>query len=54
MPPLGVPVTAPPSYASFEQGPGVLQIRGIEPLGEPAIDRREQVGRLGPLALIHP
>jgi hypothetical protein len=27
----------------IEQRPGLLQIRGVEPFGEPAVDRREKV-----------
>src|SRR6516162_3915637 len=38
----------------LEQGLGVLQIGGIEALGEPAIDGREQFMRLGPPALFAP
>ncbi len=34
-----------------EQHPCVLQISGVEPLGEPAVDRGEQVAGLGGLAL---
>src|SRR4051812_16551364 len=32
----------------------VLQIGGVEPLGEPAIDRRQQVARLPPPSLLAP
>ena len=37
-----------------EQCLGVFQIGGIETLGEPAVDRREQVVGLGALALLGP
>jgi hypothetical protein len=39
---------------SIEQRPGLLQIRGVEPFGEPAIDRRQQRMGLSPLALLLP
>ncbi len=34
-----------------EQGLGLLQIGGIEPLGEPAVDRGEEFAGLGRLVL---
>jgi hypothetical protein len=37
-----------------EERLGVLQIGGVEALGEPAVDRREQVVGLGAFALIAP
>ena len=37
-----------------EQGLGVLQIGGVEAFREPAVDRGEQVARLGGLALVVP
>jgi hypothetical protein len=35
----------------FEQRPRLFEIGGIEALGEPAVDRSEQIARLGPPAL---
>ena len=43
--------TAAPSAQLVEQRLGVLQISGVEALGEPAVDWREQVARLLPLEL---
>jgi hypothetical protein len=37
-----------------EQRPGISEIGGVEALGEPAVDRREQVVRLGAPALLGP
>jgi hypothetical protein len=37
-----------------EQRLSVLQISGVEALGEPAVDRREQVKGLGAPALLRP
>ena len=37
-----------------EQRLGILQIGGVEALGEPAVDRRQQLARLGGLALVAP
>ena len=36
----------------FEQRFGILQIGGVEPLGEPAVDRGEQLTALGGHALV--
>src|ERR671918_1919043 len=38
----------------LEQRLGVLQVGGVEALGEPAVDRREQVVGLGAPALVAP
>jgi hypothetical protein len=38
----------------IEQRLGTLQIRGIEALGEPAVNGREQLARLGPPASFTP
>src|SRR4029453_12801722 len=38
----------------LEQSPGLLQIRGVEPFGEPAVDGRQQRPRFGLLALLLP
>jgi hypothetical protein len=38
----------------IEQGLSLLQIERVEALGEPAVDRREQIAGLIPLALITP
>ena len=35
----------------LQQGLGLLEVGGVKPLGEPAIDRREQLVGLGALAL---
>src|SRR3989442_15167612 len=37
-----------------EQRLGLLEVRGVKALGEPVIDRRQQVVGLGPLALLLP
>jgi hypothetical protein len=37
-----------------EQRLGVLEVGGIEPLGEPAVHRGEEVVGLDPLALLRP
>ena len=37
-----------------EQGLGVLQVGGVKPLGEPAVDRCQEVVRLGTPTLIAP
>ena len=37
-----------------EQGLGILEVGGVEALGEPSVDRRKQVVRLLPLALLSP
>src|SRR4029453_2048365 len=39
---------------SIEQRLGLLQIHGVEPFGEPAIERRQQLVRFVPLALLLP
>ena len=38
----------------IEQCPGLLQIRRVKALGEPAVDRRQQRPRFGLLALLLP
>ena len=38
----------------FQQRLGLLQVGGVEALGEPAVDRREQLACFGPLALALP
>ena len=43
-----------PLRQCIEQRPGLLQIRGVEPFGEPAIDRCQQRTRFGLLALLLP
>jgi hypothetical protein len=42
------------SRQRLQQRLGLLQIGGIEPLGEPAIDRGQQLVGLSPLALVLP
>src|SRR5262245_5157131 len=42
------------SCECIEQSPSLLQVRGIKPLGEPAIDRCQQLARLGTLAMALP
>ena len=39
-----------PSCQLLKQRPGVLKIGGVEALGEPVVDRREEVVGLLPLA----
>jgi len=43
-----------PSHESVEQCLCLFQIGGIEPLGKPAVDGRQQFVRLGPAALFTP
>jgi hypothetical protein len=38
----------------LQQGFGFLEISGIKALGEPAVDRGQQLVRFGPLALLPP
>src|SRR6266850_5387878 len=47
-------VVAVRSGERLQQGLRLLQVGSIEPLGEPAIDRRQQVACLGALALLLP
>jgi hypothetical protein len=47
-------VSSADSYQLVEQRLGVLQIGGIEALGEPAVNRGEQVVGLLPLASLGP
>src|SRR5437660_1754637 len=38
----------------FKQRLGLLEVERVEPLGEPAVDRRQKLVRLGGLALVPP
>ena len=38
----------------LQQRLGLLQVGGVKPLGEPAVDRCQQLVRFGPLALLLP
>jgi hypothetical protein len=38
----------------LQQCLGFLEVCGVKPLGEPAVDRGQQLIRLGPLALLLP
>jgi hypothetical protein len=38
----------------FQQRLGLLQVGGVKALGEPAVDRRQQLARFGALALLLP
>src|SRR5262245_11442910 len=42
------------SEECVEQCPGVLQVSRVKSLGEPVVDRRQQLPRLGPLPLALP
>src|SRR3712207_2007603 len=53
-PPRAHPATAPASAERVEQRLGFLKVRGLEAFGEPAVDRREEVVRLSPLAAFRP
>src|SRR5712691_6827884 len=44
----------PRSRYVFEQRLGVLQVSRVQSLGEPVVDRRQQLEGLGPLALLLP
>jgi hypothetical protein len=50
----GVLCTPILSLQFVEQRLGLLEISGIKALGEPAVDRREECVRFGPLALVLP
>ena len=38
----------------IEQGLRLFQVGGVEALGEPAVDRREEIAGFGPTALLAP
>jgi hypothetical protein len=45
---------APSSSQRVEQNFGLLQVERVEPFGEPAVDRREEIAGRVPLALVAP
>src|SRR5215471_15534331 len=53
-PRLSLPTEGRRSAQHVKQRPGLLQISGIKPFGEPAMDLRQQLQRLRPLALALP
>src|SRR6516225_6793105 len=49
-----ISMTSPASCQLGDEFRGVFQVGGVEALGEPAVDGREQLARLAPPALFSP